>query len=150
MSYFIKPKTEEELDLFPIVDDGIYDFEVLRSTKKLSKSGNEMAELKIKFWDKKGAVHTINDYLVFADINLCIRKIKHFCEATGLKDNYDKGEIPEQLGGYSGKFKIGQREGNPKPDGGFYAPQNIVEDYVKPETESLTHKNEFINDELPF
>jgi hypothetical protein len=130
MSFNFRPMTEEELDKVDLIDNGIYQFEVIKSTKRISEAGNDMAELNIRFWDKEGNIHTVFDYLVFSDVKFCIRKIKHFCEAVGLVDQYTKGELPEEFRGYSGYLELGIQDEMPNPKGGFYPKKNIVIDYV--------------------
>ena len=49
MTYTFQPMTEEEINSFSLVDDGIYNFEVVKSTRKLSKSNNAMCEFKSRY-----------------------------------------------------------------------------------------------------
>ena len=46
MSYSFQPLSDEELDAINIIPKGIYSFEVSKSTRKTSRAGNPMAELK--------------------------------------------------------------------------------------------------------
>ena len=121
-----------------------------------------MAELNIKFWDRNGKVHTMFDNLVFSTVPLNIRKVKHFCDATGLQEYYKRGELPEELGGYSGRFRISIQRGqiipveklNGKPMGSKYPDKNVVEDYVLTDKgavkyEAVSGSND-LNDDLPF
>lgn len=149
------PMTEEEIDSFSLIEEGIYDFSVVKSTKKISKSNNPMAELIIDVWDKEGKVHTVFDYLVFSNIPLNIRKIKHFCEAVGILEDYKKGQIPESLESLSGKASISIQEGqeiphdklNGKAPGSKYSAKNVVLDYLKKEIKM----DDFVDDEsIPF
>ena len=143
MSYNFNPLTEEELNSFPMIEPGVYDFEVLKSTRKVSKSGNDMCEINICVWDKNGKVSQLFDYLVFSKVALNIKKIKHFCDAVGLTENYKRGELPEDLTGLAGKVEIGIREKQPNNSGGFYPEQNIVVDYVmKDKVEMRVEVNE--------
>lgn len=151
--YTFTPMTDEDFNALNLMEDGIYDFEVVRSTKRISKQGNLMAELNINVWDKQGKQHLIFDYLVFSTIPLNIKKVKHFCDATGLIEEYKKGEIPEDLERLSGKVHIGIREPKPNPSGGFYPKTNTVIDYVaNKENKSTvpTTDNEIVDDEIPF
>lgn len=154
MSYSFQPMSEEELNSINLVDDGIYDFEVIKSTRKTSKSGNPMAELNIKFWDKGGQTHTLFDYLVFSKVNLNIRKVKHFCDTTGLSKEYSLGELPEELKGLCGKFSLKTQGQQPDGRGGFYPAKNVVEDYIKSDiiTDASQAGNDenFLNDPIPF
>lgn len=160
--YKFPSMTEEELNAIDLVEDGIYDFEVIKSIRKVSRTGNHMAELNIRFWDKNGKVHTLFDYLVFSTVPLNIRKVKHFCDATGLAEYYQKGELPEELGGYSGKIKVAAQKGqlipqdklNGKSLGSTYPDKNVVEDYVLTDKGAVKYEastsNNDLNDELPF
>lgn len=131
MSYSFAPLSDAELSSFPILPPGVYDFEVLKSTRKVSSSGNDMCEVNLCIWDKEGKTSSLFDYLVFSTVPLNIRKIKHFCDAVGLADNYKRGELPESLQGLSGKVQIGVKDEQPKNDGnGYWPKKNIVEDYV--------------------
>ena len=131
MSFEFTPMSEKELDAMDIIPDGEYDFEVIKSQRKTSKAGNAMAELQLLVYDKEGHGRPIFDYLVFSTVNMCIRKISHFCKTVGLDDAYQKGSLPEEFVGYSGKCLIGTQEEMPKETGGFYAKKNIVVDYIK-------------------
>lgn len=154
MSYVFKPMSEDELSIASIVKEGTYNFEVLRSTKKVSKSGNDMCELFIKFYDSDGVTHTIYDYLVFSQIPLNLRKVKHFCDTTGLCEQYSKGEIPDELSGLSGHAVIGIKKEQPNPNGGMYSAKNIVVDYVKKDSKDIIiNNNELkkdLDDDIPF
>lgn len=164
MSYNFNPMTEEEINSANLIENGVYNFEVLSSTRKISKSGNPMAELQLHVWDKNGKTHIIFDYLVFSSIALNIKKVKHFCDATGLQVEYAKGEIPENLERYCGEVQIGTQEEQPRQGGGFYPKKNIVIDYCyqnnivnehikskREEATSTEKKDEFIDDiDIPF
>lgn len=152
MSYSFNPMTEEELNSASMIEEGFYDFEVVKSTRKTSKSGNPMAELNINVWDKEGKQHLIFDYLVFSTVPLNIKKVKHFCDAVGLQDQYKQGQIPEELERYCGKVLIGIQEEKPNPNGGCWPKKNIVVDYLKSDKESSKkpiESNE-LNDDIPF
>lgn len=152
MSYNFQPLTDEELDSFGLLENGIYSFEVNKATRKTSKSGNPMCELQLTVWDKSGKTYFLFDYLVFSTVNLNIKKVSHFCKSVGLYEEYKKGQIPEELQGLSGKVEIGQQESQPKPNGGYYPSKNVVVDYIVSD-ESIIEKSDndsFINDELPF
>lgn len=130
MSYNFNPMSDEELDAMDIIPDGVYNFEVLKSTRKTSKKGNPMAELQLNVWDSEGKTHPVFDYLVFSSVNLNIKKVSHFCKAVGLAEEYKRGEIPEELKRLSGKLELGTQEPQEKPGGGFYAKKNVVVDYI--------------------
>lgn len=152
MSYTFNPLTDAEIDAMNLMSKGEYSFEVIKSSRKTSKSGNPMAELQLRVWDDKGVEHYVYDYLVFSNINLNIRKVKHFCESVGLIEEYKKGSIPEELDGKSGKVIIDIRDEQPKEGGGFYPKKNIVSDYVigSPNIPKTETKEEFFSDHIPF
>lgn len=163
MSYKINPKTEEELNLFGLLPDGTYDFEVYKSEKNVSASGNDMAKLYLKVWTPDGSVKILNDFLVFSDSNYCIRKIRHFCETTGILQEFEAGEIRDDFSGLNGRVHLVTKKGtliptdklNGKPHGSLYPDKMEVKDYVtdkkemgmKPLPEVL--RDEF-NDDIPF
>jgi hypothetical protein len=163
MSYDFIPMTEEEINRAGLVDDGVYDFNIVNCERKVSKANNPMAKLTIEFWDKEGRVHTIYDYLVFSKIGLNIRKVKHFCDAVGLQDKYLLGQVPEELDGYSGKARIVIQIGkeiehkdlNGKPAGSKYPDRNIVDDYITYDVKSyalqpLKDSKPLPLDDIPF
>lgn len=160
--YTFNPLTEEEIQQSGLVKEGIYTFEVISAVRKTSKSGNPMAELQLNIWDDDGKTHLIYDYLVFSQIPMNIRKVKHFCEAVGLADRYEKGELPEELTGYSGKAAIVTRTGQEipperlagRPALSKYPDKNAVDDYIKSDAATKEIKSnseeDFISDDIPF
>jgi hypothetical protein len=145
--YNFTPMTDEQINSSNIIDAGIYDFEVIKSVRKASKAGNPMAELTINVWDNQGKQHSIFDYLVFSNIALNIKKIKHFCDATGLSKQYERGSLPEQLVRLCGKVEIGIKDEQPNPNGGTYPKKNVVVDYVMT-NKGATKAN--LDDDVPF
>lgn len=152
MSYNFTPKTDEELYTVDVVPRGVYGFEVLKSERMTSKAGNPMCKLNLRFWDAEGKPKFIFDYLVFSDINLNIRKVKHFCDSVGLTEEYKKGEIPEDLTGRCGEFELGIEDERPNPNGGMFPKKNTVADYIKKkQSEEVNTKSEDeFNDDVPF
>jgi hypothetical protein len=159
MSYSFQPLSDNELNAINLVEDGEYEFEVVKSTRKTSRAGNPMAELQIKFWDKMGMIHTVYDYLVFSTVPLNIRKVKHFCEAVGLDEEYKSGSIPEELSGYTGEIKISTDPGQEipedrlqgKPKGSKYPSKNVVDDYIKGDgIKKMVEKDNLLSDDVPF
>ena len=155
MSYSFNPLTEEELDAIDLIKEGVYNFEIVKSTRKVSKAGNAMAELQLNVWDSLGRTHCIFDYLVFSSVNLNIKKLSHFCKSVGLHEEYKRGELQEELERLSGKVEIGIQGEQAKPGGGFYPKKNIVVDYVTEEGKVnnaplFTTTDAALNDDLPF
>ena len=166
MTYYINPLSEEELDVFALLDEGVYDFEVTKSTDGMSKSNNPMNTLDLKIWKPDGSVKLMKDYLVFSSVNFCMRKVRHFCEAVGILEEYEKGQIRKDFTGLSGKVELVIKEGGlipedkleGKPIGSTYPTKNEVKDYILPNKGTVKHvgmkplpekKDEF-NDEIPF
>ncbi len=152
MSYKFTPMTDDELSMSNLMDEGCYSFEVIKSAKRISKSGNPMAELQLRVWDMRGQEHIVYDYLVFSTVNLNKRKVKHFCDAVGLEEEYKNGMIPEELEKYSGKVHIGIQDEMPNPKGGNYPKKNMVIDYIQGNTQTKlkeVNEKEF-NDDIPF
>jgi hypothetical protein len=156
MTYNLQPLSEEELNAYDLIEEGVYDFEVLKAERQTSKSGNPMAKLQLNIWDKQGKSSVIFDYLVFSSVKFCTRKVKHFCEATGIEDDYLKGTIREELEQLCGKVHIGVQESLPNPNGGYYLSKNVVIDYITKDNASQVNvpmkkieEMEF-NDQIPF
>ena len=140
------PKTEQEIQSMGLIEEGSYPFEVIESQDRLSKSGNEMIELKLKIWDSLGRERQCFDYLLEA----MAFKLRHFCEAVGLLDKYEAGNL--QAGdciGRSGTLELTIQAGKQKPEGGYYPDKNSVKDYIKKES-STTTDDTMLNDEVPF
>jgi hypothetical protein len=154
MSYNFSPLSDEELESMSLVPEGTYNFEVLKSTRKISKSGNPMAELQLGVWDDGGAIRSIFDYLVFSTVNLNIKKVSHFCKAVGLDGEYKQGSLREELHGLSGKVQIGTQDEQPKPTGGFYPKKNVVVDYIFTKEDELKDAQKSdqaqFSDDVPF
>lgn len=155
MSYNLNPLTEEELNMFDLIEEGIYDFEVLKAERQTSKTGNPMAKLQLNVWDKSGKSSVIFDYLVFSSVKFCVRKVKHFCESAGIADDYLKGSIREELERLCGKVQIGMQESMPNATGGYYPAKNVVIDYVTKDNASQsmapkTEEDPFPGEDIPF
>lgn len=151
MSYYFTPLSDEQLENIGLIEDGTYDFEIVHSDRKISEKGNNMAALQINVLDTNGISHLIYDYLVFSNVPLNIRKVKHFCDAVGLEDHYKKGEIPDKLDKLCGKVQIGIKESTPNSQGGLYPRKNIVIDYIKRDKNKFHVKEDnFFNDKIPF
>jgi hypothetical protein len=158
MSFSFPPMTESELQALNMVEDGIYDFNVMKATQKTSKSGNQMIELQLVIWDKQGKEHIVFDYLV--SITSMVYKIKHFCDTVGLDKEYQSGSFDVmQCEGRTGKAHIIIQAGQPNPNGGMYADKNAVKDYVMTDSgagkvdlsgNTPEPKDEFSDCDLPF
>lgn len=153
MSYFeIEPMSEREIDELGLLEEGDYDFEVIKSERKTSQNGNPMALLQLKVFDKNGKVKIIKDNLMFIKNQFCMRKLRHFCESVEILDSYNSGKIPEILECLSGRAKFGIEKDVENDKGGFYPPKNIVLDYLKKDKSDskLKHQKDEFNDDIPF
>jgi len=135
MSYTFKPLSDEEIESgsnFKLLEEGEYTFEVEKSVHEISKNNNPMAKLIIRIWDNDGLTVSIFDYLIFSNVGWNIKKIKKFCNSVGLQDAYKKGQLPDDLAGFSGRVLISIQEPMPKKDkvDEFHPRKNIVKDYV--------------------
>jgi len=121
------PKSEEDINSYGLLQDGIYDFEVVEARDRVSRSGNDMIELKLKLWDKSGGVKIIFDYLLEA----MAYKLRHFCSVTGLIQKYEEGSLQAMdCIGRCGRAEIIIQPGAGKQTGGYYPDKNSVKDYI--------------------
>lgn len=125
------PKTAEEVkqESSSLWDGGFYDFEVMNGVDKKSKaSGADMIELRIKIFNQQGEEKIVYDYL----LESMMYKLLHICEATGLTEKYQGGElVGGDFEGCTGRLKLGV--GKPQGD---YAAKNEVKDYLVPSAEA--------------
>lgn len=127
-----------------IFHEGIYMVEVLRQEEKISKSGNEMIEIMVKVHGDDGKTEIIYDWLLSY-------KLKSFCEAANLKEEYAKGEVP-------GSLVIGRMVPAfitiEKATGSFQTERNVIKYYVSedklPPKVARVVADEPFNDEVPF
>lgn len=116
------PKTADEIVADSLLPAGEYPFEVLAAQDKLSKAGNEMIELKLAVYSQDGDQTHVFDYL----LEKIAYKLRHFAEAVGLLDKYEKGEFSAfDCEGKNGYCKLAIDSSNPN-----YPPKNTVRDYV--------------------
>lgn len=114
------PKSEEELAQ-NLLAPGVYPFQVIAASDLISKSGNEMIELKLNVFDENREVR-IYDYL----LEKMAHKLRHFADVTGLATQYEKGSLEAiDCDGKQGWVKVGQDKG-----GNGFLPKNTVLDYV--------------------
>lgn len=147
--------TDKQLNEMRLMAEGVYPFEVTSAVDKISKAGNEMIELKLKVFKEDGGFNLINDYL----LDSMAYKIRHACEACGLLQNYEAGQLEAaDFVGKQGVVKIGIQKG----DMG-YEDRNQVKDYVvdkngKPDQKAAAiamrapapKKDDILGDDIPF
>jgi len=151
MGYKFKALSDAQLDELTeirVVEEGKYKFIVLKSKRTFSKSGNDMCELQLKI-SKDDVKSIVFDYLVFTDIPLNIRKVKHFCDSTGLIEQYKNEDLQEDLTSLEGYVDIGIKEETTDDYGRVYKRRNIVNDYIKQEIPKEV-ADVFFNDDVKF
>ncbi len=134
---------------FPKLKDGWYDFEPGQTPNGNSKT--EVVQL---------IVHENQEYKVwdtFVGVKNMMWKFRHYCETTGLEENYKTGKIePHLLMRRTGKCYVTTQPEKPNPNGGVYKSRNIIEDYLghtkmsemMDKAPELGKTDEFINDAL--
>lgn len=150
MNFSYEPLTEDQCNKsrqFPLLEPGVYDFQVMDAHVKVSRAGNPMIELILKVWGKNGAEFTIYDYLLSTP-NMAW-KLKHFCDSVGLAKEYESKSFDEfKCINRFGKADIVYQPGAKKANGdGYYSDKNAVNDYVKAEEKVVKPE---LNDDLPF
>lgn len=134
-----QPITKDEASARGLLPPKDYDFDVSDAVECRSKSGNDQIKVKLHISGRY-----IFDYLVAT--KKAAWKMHNFCEAVGLADNYQSGEIrAEDLIGRSGKLLLTiEKSTNPEyPD-----PKNAVEDYLPAASEEISLAKD--DDDIPF
>lgn len=117
------PKTEKELYEDKVYPEGQYAFQIISAWDKQSKAGNDMIELKIQVYNNEGKFILVNDYLMES----MMFKLLHACEACGLQDKYESGElVADDFIDKTGFLKLNIQ----KDKTGQYPDRNGVKDYV--------------------
>ena len=115
------PKTKQEINEDRMLPAGEYSFQISGAEDTTSKAGNEMIKLTLRVFKPDGKFLLVDDYLLEA----VLYKILHLCEATGLKDKYDAGQIAAQdFIGKTGMLKLGVQKSEQ------YGDKNQVKDYI--------------------
>lgn len=143
------PRSESELKTdFPLLEDGIYDVEVLTGEDTQSSKGNDMIKINLAVWVGDKVKCRIFDYLLTSH-PICEAKLRHACDSFGLLDKYQAGMLEgNHFIGRLGKAKITKE---PAKDG--YDASNKIKDYVcKPAKPIATtqHRPNVVEDNLPF
>lgn len=121
-----KPKSENDIASSNLWEPGEYDFEVFEATDGTSKAGNEMTTLILHVFNIDAQRRTVFDYLVDTDGGAF--KIRHFAEAVGLVQEYERGELLAiDMVNRTGRCKLNiQRDKT-----GQYPDKNGIADYLK-------------------
>lgn len=131
----VTPRTEEEIKIMKLLPDGDYNFNIIESSDKVSKSGNEMVHIVLNI-EHNNKFYLIHDYLLENDMMLF--KIRHCCEGLGLIDKYNSGEISaSDFIGKKGKVRLMSKSDK----NGIYDTKNVVKDYLEIDS---------INEDMPF
>lgn len=137
------PKTEREIAEEGLYPEGIYSFEIANAENKVSKSGNDMIQLKIKVYDNDGNFRFVDDYL----LESMAYKLRHAAVVCGLGDKYESGSLDAfDFVGKTGSLKLTVQ----KDKKGEYPDKNVVKDYVIPKDESETVSKTLQDDEIPW
>ena len=143
----VTPKSDAEIEaeqekFKPL--KGIFDFEVLEASDEISKKGNDMIKLKLCVYRPSGGEQHTFDYLLDA----MAFKVKHFCEATGLLDRYEAGDLnASDCAGKSGRLELRLEKDDKGND------KSVVKDYNKKMIEHSSVAPKIatdLNDEIPF
>ena len=126
------PKSEREIAEANLLPPGEYDFEITDAFESVSKSsGKDMITLKIKVFAEDGSSVFVSDYL----LESVAYKLRHACEAVGLLDAYESGELDaNDFKNQAGRLKLRID----KDKTGQYPDKNGVQDYVKVAAPSTT------------
>ena len=90
---------------YGLLDEGYYDFEVIKCVYGISKPGNEMITLDLKVLDEEGSVHIIKSWLIITDKMLFM--LKHFWSSVGRPDMFGKQDTEErEFLGRCGRLEI--------------------------------------------
>ena len=118
------PKNEDEVQPL-ILPAGEYDAFAREAKDKVSKSNNEMIELRLSVWDGQGNETVVYDYLLDA----MPLKLRHFCVAAGIEEAYEAGELTAELcQEHNVRVKLKIDEGT-----GEWPRSNKVVDYLAPD-----------------
>jgi hypothetical protein len=125
-------KSAEQIAREGLLEKGEYAFEVLVAEDTVSKSsGASMITLQLLIFTDDGNHRKLTDYLVAK----MAAKLRHFCDATGLLPQYQRGTLcAADCEGRTGKCRIVIQEDK----SGQYPPKNSVQDYVVRAAKDLT------------
>lgn len=148
------PYTRKQINDMNLAPEGEYDFEIVKSIKKLSKtSHNPMIELGIRVLDQNGKGYLVMDYLLTAEAHA--HKLFTACMCMNLEKKYTSGELEDiDFEGKVGRVKIGIQADKT----GEYKDRNFVKYYIEPSTKvsasasvSIRSEEEVaLDDDIPF
>ena len=94
--------------------NGWYEAEIAEAVDTMSKRNREMIALTGKVVEPDGNTRIIKDYIT--DAALVAAKFRHLCEACGVLDKYEAGEVSaSDLAGNTVRAKISTENKKPFP-----------------------------------
>ena len=148
------PKSDKEIAEEKLLPEGQYPFEISGGEDTTSKAGNDMIKLTVRVFKDDGTFVLVSDYLM----EQMLYKIKHACDACGLTEKYNAGELlGSDFIGRTGELKLKIQEDKT----GQYQARNSIADYivpkegespVKPPKDNLDKliEGDDLEDEIPF
>src|SRR6478736_6116747 len=139
--------TEEQAlkERYQLLDDGDYPATIKKIEPRVSNNGNNMYEVDLDVYDKNGSIHQVRDYWIFSR-NMSW-KVIHAADSCGLLAEYENKQfVPNIIRNKHCVVSIRTQEGKEipadklqgKPVGSRYPTKNVVEDYVKKSTQSIS------------
>ncbi len=145
MSYI--PKTEEQLAEEACAPEGVYDFEVIDTSDKQSKTGKDMITLSLHVFTGESPL-SLRDWIVLGN-NFGERKLRHAADACNLLPQYESGKLTHaDFKGATGKLYLKIQQGNED----YPLPKNAVADDVKrgPKDAAKAAVAAVESDDIPF
>lgn len=125
-----------------LLTQGIYKFSVIKSTPKISKSGNKMFNLTLKIITDEDS-YIVFSFLIFAQAGLCKKNISDFCKSVNIND-FEKNEYREDFSDLVGHALIDvEKDLNGKD-------RNIVKEWITEEVRKENKDEYFPHDNIPF
>lgn len=139
------PKTEAQLAEESCAPDGVYDFEVVDTSDKQSKSGKDMITLSLHVFSGEHPL-SLRDWIVLGN-NFGERKLRHCADACGIIDIYESGKLTHaDFMGRTGKLYLKIQQGTVD----YPLPKNAVSDYVKRAPKAGAGVAAIDEDDIPF
>lgn len=102
---------------------GWYDAEFREAVEKTSQNNNDMIEGNVAVFDADGNERQFRDWLI--DTPRSAAKLRHACEAVGVIERYEAGEIvASDFPGKRCRVRVGVEKKRGYPD------RNVIEDYA--------------------
>jgi hypothetical protein len=124
-----------------LLKPGLAIFLIKSAKETISKSGNNMFNLRLEVCDSDNNCLTVFDHLV--DTQGMAWKIKHFCESVGIK--YGDELVGFMLEGRRGKCIVETQKAS-----GSYPEKTVIADYLSEENAKQYNPEDKFNDNIPF